>query len=44
MTHLGLIGLGTMGENLVRNIISHDESIIVWNRSPGKVDALVAEI
>ena len=33
-----------MGENLVRNIISRDESIIVWNRSMGKVDTLVAEI
>lgn len=44
MTHLGLIGLGTMGENLVRNIVSRDESIVVWNRSLDKVDALVAEI
>ena len=44
MTHLWLIGLGTMGENLVRNIISRDESIVVWNRSLDKVDALVAEI
>lgn len=43
MTHLGLIGLGTMGENLVRNIISRDESIVVWNRSVDKVDALVTE-
>lgn len=32
-----------MGENLVRNIISRDESIVVWNRSLDKVDALVAE-
>jgi 6-phosphogluconate dehydrogenase len=44
MTQLGLIGLGTMGENLVRNIISRDESIVVWNRSLDKVDALVAEV
>lgn len=44
MTHLGLIGLGTMGENLVRNIVSRDESIVVWNRSLDKVDALVSEI
>lgn len=33
-----------MGENLVRNIISRDESIVVWNRSLEKVDALVTEI
>ena len=44
MTQLGLIGLGTMGENLVRNIISRDESIVVWNRSLDKVDALIAEV
>ncbi len=44
MTHLGLIGLWTMGENLVRNIISRDESIVVWNRSLDKVDALIAEL
>ncbi len=33
-----------MGENLVRNIISHDESIVVWNRSLEKVDSLIAEV
>lgn len=33
-----------MGENLVRNIISRDESIVVWNRSLDKVEALVAEV
>jgi 6-phosphogluconate dehydrogenase len=44
MTHLGLIGLGTMGENLVRNIISRDESIVVWNRSLDKVDTLITEV
>lgn len=33
-----------MGENLVRNIVSRDESIVVWNRSLDKVDALVSEI
>ncbi|MCB9806679.1 hypothetical protein H6768_02085 [Candidatus Peribacteria bacterium] len=33
-----------MGENLVRNITSHNESIVVWNRSLDKVDTLTAEI
>ena len=33
-----------MGENLVRNIVSRDESIIVWNRTLDKVDALVSEL
>lgn len=44
MTHLGLIGLGTMGENLVRNIVSHNESIVVWNRTLSKVDELIVEV
>ncbi|MFA6080715.1 MAG: NADP-dependent phosphogluconate dehydrogenase [Candidatus Gracilibacteria bacterium] len=44
MSHLGLIGLGTMGENLVRNIVSKDESIVVWNRTIEKVTALQAEL
>ncbi len=33
-----------MGENLVRNIVSRNESIVVWNRSTDKVDTLVADI
>jgi 6-phosphogluconate dehydrogenase len=33
-----------MGENLVRNIVSYDESIVVWNRTLDKVDALSTEI
>lgn len=44
MSHLGLIGLGTMGENLVRNIVSKDESIVVWNRTLEKVIALQSEL
>ncbi len=44
MTHLGLIGLGTMGENLVRNITSHGESLCVWNRTLEKVDEIRAEL
>lgn len=44
MTHLGLIGLGTMGENLVRNLVSHGESIVVWNRTLEKVEALASEL
>lgn len=33
-----------MGENLVRNIVSKDESIVVWNRTLEKVIALQAEL
>lgn len=32
-----------MGENLVRNLVSKGESIVVWNRTLEKVDALIAE-
>ncbi len=44
MFSLGLIGLGTMGENLVRNIVSKGESIVVWNRTIEKVSALHSEL
>lgn len=44
MSHLWLIGLGTMGENLVRNIVSKDESIVVWNRTLEKVVTLQNEL
>jgi len=33
-----------MGENLVRNIISKDESIVVWNRTLEKVITLQSEL
>jgi 6-phosphogluconate dehydrogenase len=33
-----------MGENLVRNIVSHNESIVVWNRTIEKVDELQTEL
>ena len=33
-----------MGENLVRNIVSHGESIVVWNRTIEKVDNLKTEL
>lgn len=44
MSHLWLIWLGTMGENLVRNIVSKGESIVVWNRTLQKVTALQDEL
>lgn len=44
MTHLWLIWLGTMGENLVRNIVSKGESIVVWNRTLEKVTTLQSEL
>lgn len=44
MTHIWLIWLGTMWENLVKNIISRDEPIVIWNRTYEKSLSLVKEI
>src|SRR3954468_14507361 len=40
---IGLIGLGNMGAGLARNLMKGGHDLIVWNRSPGPVEALVAE-
>jgi len=36
----GMIGLGTMGSNLLQNIADHGYSVAGYNRSPEKVDSL----
>ena len=36
----GIIGLGTMGSNLLQNIADHGYSVAGYNRSPEKVDTL----
>lgn len=36
----GIIGLGTMGSNLLQNIADHGYSVAGYNRSPEKVDSL----
>jgi len=41
-SHIGLIGLAVMGQNLALNIADKGFSIAVWNRSPDKVDDTVA--
>jgi 6-phosphogluconate dehydrogenase len=40
---IGMIGLGRMGANMVRRIMQDGHECVVYNRSRGPVDALVAE-
>ena len=35
--HIGLIGLGVMGENLALNIADNGYKVAVYNRTPTKV-------
>src|SRR5215203_1687251 len=39
---LGFIGLGTMGAPMARNLLEAGHELAVWNRSPERVDPLVA--
>jgi 3-hydroxyisobutyrate dehydrogenase-like beta-hydroxyacid dehydrogenase len=39
---VGFIGLGQMGSAIAANLIKAGHDVTVWNRSPGKADALVA--
>ncbi len=40
---IGLIGLGRMGSNMVRRIMKAGHECVVYNRSPGPVEAMEAE-
>jgi len=40
---IGFIGLGQMGSAMARNLIKAGHEVTVWNRSPDKTEALVAE-
>jgi 3-hydroxyisobutyrate dehydrogenase-like beta-hydroxyacid dehydrogenase len=35
-----VIGLGNMGSALAEALLANDQSVIVWNRTPSKCDAL----
>ena len=39
---VGFIGLGIMGQGMSRNLLKAGFEVIVWNRTAGKIDALVA--
>jgi 6-phosphogluconate dehydrogenase len=41
MTHIGLIGLGTMGASLARNAARNGATVAVFNRSNEKTDAFM---
>ena len=41
--HLGMIGLGRMGGNIVRRLTAHGHHCVVYDRARAAVDALAAE-
>jgi 6-phosphogluconate dehydrogenase len=41
--HLGMIGLGRMGANMVRRLIRGDHQCVVYDRSPKSVEELMKE-
>jgi 3-hydroxyisobutyrate dehydrogenase-like beta-hydroxyacid dehydrogenase len=43
MARIGFAGLGLMGSRMARSILRHGHDLVVWNRTPGKCDALAAE-
>lgn len=43
MDSIGFIGLGLMGEGMARRLLGHGRSLVVWNRSREKSDALKSE-
>ncbi|MET0232330.1 MAG: NAD(P)-dependent oxidoreductase, partial [Rhodanobacteraceae bacterium] len=40
---IGFIGLGSMGKGIAGRLLAAGHDVVVWNRSPAAVDALVAE-
>jgi len=40
---IGFLGLGTMGQGMVRNLIDHGHEVVVWNRSDFDADSLGAK-
>ncbi len=40
---IGLVGLGRMGMNMARRLMRGGHEVVAYNRSPGKVDQIVAE-
>jgi 3-hydroxyisobutyrate dehydrogenase len=43
LDHVGYIGLGIMGSAMASNLLKGGYKVTVWNRSPGKADALRSE-
>ncbi|QJW38073.1 NAD(P)-dependent oxidoreductase [Cellulosimicrobium protaetiae] len=42
-TPVTLVGLGPMGQAMVRTLLAAGHPVTVWNRTPSRADALVAE-
>lgn len=42
-TTVGVVGLGLMGSRIASALLAAGHSVAVWNRSPAKADALVAQ-
>jgi len=40
---IGYLGIGLMGEPMVENLLADGHEVMVWNRSPGKTDGLLAK-
>lgn len=40
--HTAVLGMGRMGRAIAARLLSEGHEVVVWNRSPGKVDELVA--
>lgn len=41
--NIGFIGLGNMGHGMATNLLKAGHQITVYNRSPGKAEALVQQ-
>src|SRR5262245_31938843 len=40
---IGFMGLGRMGENMVRRLVRGEHRVVAWNRSRGKIDEVAGE-
>ena len=40
---IGFMGLGRMGENMVRRLVRGGQRVVAWNRSQAKIDEVVGE-
>ena len=43
MATIGFLGIGTMGQGMVRNLVSHGHEVVAWNRSDFDAEALGAK-
>ena len=39
--NIGFIGIGLMGNPMARNIVTHNGSLAIWNRTPKRAEPLV---